>query len=59
MLFRSDNRLQNQLAAAKLELRQQMQELSESTQTSVEAAVQQYAAASAEPTPAPEISVQA
>lgn len=54
-----DNRLQNQLAAAKLELRQQMQELSESTQTSVEAAVQQYAAASAEPTPAPEISVQA
>ena len=54
-----DNRLQDQLAASKLELRQQAQELSSSAQTSVESAVQQYAAASAQPAPAPEISVEA
>lgn len=54
-----DNRLQDHIAATKLELREQMRALSESTQTSVESAVRQYAAASAEPAPAPEISVQA
>ena len=56
-----DNRLQDQLAASRLEMRQQMQELTEQTQVSVEAAVQQYtaAASSAESVPAPEISVQA
>lgn len=56
-----DNRLQDQLAASRLEMRQQMQELTEQTQVSVEAAVQQYtaAASSAESVPAPEVSVQA
>ena len=54
-----DNRIQDQLSAAKLELRQQMQELADKTQTTVEAAVQQYAAAAAEPAPVPEISVEA
>ncbi|NBI09413.1 hypothetical protein D1641_05175 [Colidextribacter sp. OB.20] len=54
-----DNRIQDQLSAAKLELRQQMQELADKTQTTVDAAVQQYAAAAAEPAPAPEISVEA
>lgn len=54
-----DNRLQDQLAASKQELRTQMQELTEQTQTAVDAAIQQYAAASAEPPPAPELSVQA
>lgn len=57
----TDNRLQDQLHASKLELREQMRELSASTQTSLEAAVQQYtAAASSEAeAAAPEISVQA
>ena len=55
----TDNRIQDHLAAVRLELREQMRELSESTQVPVETAVQQYAAASAEPAPAPEISVQA
>lgn len=54
-----DNRLQDHIAATKLELREQMRELTESTQTSLESAVQQYAAASAQPAPEPEISVQA
>ena len=54
-----DNRIQAQLSAAKLELRQQMQELADKTQTTVDAAVQQYAAAAAEPAPVPEISVEA
>lgn len=54
-----DNRMQNYLAASRHELRVQMRQLSEQTQTAVDAAVQQYAAASAEPAPAPEISVEA
>lgn len=54
-----DNRIQDQLAAAQLEMRDQMEQLSEQTRTAVDAAVRQYAAASAEPAPAPEISVQA
>jgi len=56
-----DNQLQDQLSAAKLELREQMQELSASIRTSVDTAVQQYAAASPEAlsAPAPEINVQA
>lgn len=54
-----DNRLQDQLAASRLELRSQMQELADKTQTSVDKAVREYAAASAAPVPAPEISVQA
>lgn len=54
----TDNRLQDQLAASKMELRQQMEQLTGSV---VDAAVRQYtaAAASAEPVPAPEISVEA
>ena len=57
----TDNRLQDQLHASKLELREQMRELSASTQTSLETAVQQYTAAaiSETETAAPEISVQA
>ena len=54
-----DNRFQDQIAASKLEMRNQMQELIDQTKVPVETAVQQYAAASAEPAPAPEISVQA
>ncbi len=54
-----DNRLQSHISAAKLELRNQMQELTEKTQASVESAVQQYAAAGADPAPAPEISLEA
>ena len=54
-----DNRMQDQLQASRNEMRQQMQELSDKTQTAVDAAVQQYAAASAQPAPAPEISVEA
>lgn len=54
-----DNRLQGQLSAARLELREQMRELSESAQLPVDAAVEQYAAAAAQPTPPPEISVEA
>lgn len=54
-----DNRLQDQLAASKLELRSQMRELMDQTKVSVDTAVQQYAAASAPPDPAPEISVEA
>ena len=54
-----DNRLQDQLAASKAELNRQMEQLAGQTQTAVDTAVQQYAAASAEPAPAPEISVQA
>jgi len=53
----TDNRLQDQLAATRQELRDQMQQLQ--PQTPAEAAAQQYAAASAEPVPAPELSVQA
>lgn len=51
-----DNRFQDQIAASKLEMRNQMQELIDQTKVPVETAVQQYAAASAEPAPAPEIS---
>ena len=54
-----DNRLQDQLAASKAELNRQMEQLAGQTQTAVDTAVQQYAAASAEPAPAPEISIQA
>ncbi len=54
-----DNRFQDQIAASKLEMRNQMQELIDQTKVPVETAVQQYAAASAEPAPAPEISVEA
>lgn len=54
-----DNRMQNYLAASRQEMRVQMRQLSEQTQATVDAAVQQYAAALAEPAPAPEISVQA
>ena len=56
-----DNRMQDHIAATKQEMRQQMEQLTESTQTAVDAAVQQYAAAAAstEPAPAPEISVEA
>lgn len=54
-----DNRFQDQIAASKLEMRNQMQELMDQTKVPVEIAVQQYAAASAEPAPAPEISVEA
>ena len=54
-----DNRFQDQIAASKLEMRNQMQELIDQTKVPVETAVQHYAAASAEPAPAPEISVEA
>ena len=54
-----DNRMQDQLQASRDEMRQQMQELTDKTQTAVDAAAQQYAAASAQPAPAPEISVEA
>ena len=54
-----DNRFQDQIAASKLEMRNQMQELIDQTKVPVEPAVQQYAAAAAEPAPAPEISVEA
>ena len=54
-----DNWMQDHIAATKQELRDQMDQLTESTQTTVDAAVQQYAAALAEPAPAPEISVEA
>ncbi len=55
----TDNRIQDHLAASRLELREQMRELTDSVKTSVDTAVQQYTAAAAEPPPAPEISVQA
>ena len=57
-----DNRFQDQIAATKLEMRSQMQEVIDKTQPSVEAAVQQYTAAAssaAEAPSAPEISVEA
>ncbi len=54
-----DDKVQSQLSAAKLALRDQMRELSDRFQPSVEDAVQQYAASAAEPAPAPEISVEA
>lgn len=54
-----DNRMQDHIAASKQEMRVQMEQLTAQTQTAVDAAVQQYAAASAEPAPAPEISIQA
>ena len=54
-----DDKVQSQLSAAKLALRDQMRELSDRFQPSVEDAVQQYAATAAEPVPAPEISVEA
>ena len=54
-----DNRIQDQISASKLEMKQQMQELTDRTQTSVEAAVQRYAAVATGPAPAPEIEVEA
>ncbi|RKI65622.1 hypothetical protein D7V91_13985 [bacterium 1xD42-67] len=54
-----DDKVQSQLSAAKLALRDQMQELSDRFQPSVEDAVQQYAASAVESAPAPEISVEA
>ena len=54
-----NNRMQDHIAASKQEMRAQMEQLTAQTQTAVDAAVQQYAAASAEPAPAPEISIQA
>lgn len=54
-----DDKVQSQLSAAKLALWDQMRELSDRFQPSVEDAVQQYAASAAEPAPAPEISVEA
>ncbi|MCI8303177.1 MAG: hypothetical protein HFF52_00965 [Lawsonibacter sp.] len=54
-----DNRFQDQLAASKLEMRNQMQELLDKTQPSVDAAVQQYTAAAAPAAePAAEINIQ-
>lgn len=56
----TDNRLQDQLATSKQELRAQMQELSDQTQTAVDAAIQQYASAAGAPVQAaPEVDVQA
>lgn len=55
----TDNRIQDQLAASRLELRAQAQELADQTKASVESAVQQYAASSAQPAPEPELSVEA
>lgn len=52
-----DNRIQGQLAASRLELRSQMQEIT--AQPSLDAAVQGYAASTAGEVPAPEISVEA
>lgn len=56
-----DNRMQDHIAAAREELRDQMGQLTRQSQSQVEAAVQQYSAAasSAEPAPTPEISVEA
>lgn len=54
-----DNRMQDYLAASRHEMRIQMEQLSDQMQTAVDAAVQCYAAATAEPARAPEISVQA
>ena len=55
----TDNRLQDQLAVSRQEMRQQMDQLAGSTRTAVDAAVRQYAAASAQPPSGPEISVEA
>ncbi|NBI67507.1 hypothetical protein D1646_11940 [Pseudoflavonifractor sp. 60] len=57
-----DNRQQSQLAASKLELRNQMQQLSAAVQPTLEAAIQGYAATEAavsEAASTPEVSVEA
>lgn len=55
----TDNRIQDQLAASRLELQEQMREISASVQPPVEAAVQNYSAAAAPAVESvPEISVQ-
>lgn len=54
-----DNRTQDQLAASRLELRQQMQQLNDQFGASVESAIAQYAAAEAAPPAEPAISVEA
>lgn len=59
----TDNRLQDQLQASRLEMRERMQEISASVQISAEAAARQYAAVASSGTeaavPTPEISVEA
>lgn len=58
----TDNRLQDQLAAARMELREQLREMGASVQTSAETAAQQYTAAASsgtETAPTTEISVEA
>lgn len=54
-----DNRTQDQLAASRLELRQQMQQLNDQFGASPESAIAQYAAAEAAPPAEPAISVEA
>ena len=54
-----DNRTQDQLAASRLELRQQMQQLNDQFGASVETAIAQYAAAEAAPPAEPAVSVEA
>ncbi len=55
-----DNRIQAQLTATEMELRQQVQELTESFSPAQDAAIRQYAAQTPAPdAPAPEIDVQA
>lgn len=54
-----DNRTQDQLAASRLELRQQMQQLNDQFGASLESAIAQYAAAEAAPPAEPAISVEA
>ena len=58
-----DNRLQDHLQSSRMEMRQQMQEMSAAAQPSLEAAVQGYTASmdsvSGSAVPAPEISVEA
>ncbi len=54
-----DNRLQDQLAASRLEMRQQMQQLTEQTGMSLESAIAQYAAAETAPPAEPALTVEA
>lgn len=54
-----DNRTQDQLAASRMEIRQQMQQLTDQFTPSVESAAAQYAAAEAAPAADPTISVEA
>ena len=54
-----DNRMQAQIAAVDMELREQAQKLGASIQPSMETVAQQYAAATAEAAPGGEVDVQA